>query len=710
MKIKKILERKVRNEFTELNDEAINKILEKRYKGWSNLSKKLLTNKYYLDQESNSKKSILDLMIETNENFMQIMNHEEYHFQDMIDELNSKKDMTSLNYDIVDELATSPATKRGIYQSLKVVEEIVKYMGYEPQNIIIEMAKGEEQSGRKSDKKKYIENLYDKCKKDIEDYQKLKNELNKYQKIDNQKLFLYFIQEGKSLYSGKSLNIEDLDSYEIDHIVPRTLVKDDSIDNKALVLRKENQIKAANLVLPREFRTEANILWWKKLKKCNLISSKKLYNLTRSHYEEKDIEGFINRQLVETRQITKHVANILKNLHKDTLITSLNANVSHNYREKYELFKFRDLNDYHHAHDAYLAAVLGLFKNRYLRKINYDEVKEFNQKSIESKEYKNLKYGYFINSFSFPVYDKKTGEVLFDTEELNKKIENTLYQNDILVSKKVEFRTGEFYNQTKSKKGNKGVGLKNNLDTKLYGSYTSLNPSYACVVKYQKKNKIEQRMIGIPIYIDQKENTNSGKKEEYIRQLLALNKNDNYEIIKDRIPFNTILNWGGQFCSLVGATDKVEVCNAKEFHIAKEYLKKWKYTLNKILNQKNIPKIKNEKDEWIPILTQEEYNRQVDDILEYIIKKIETEYVLYQNLISELKSNLYPLNELEISKKETVIMELFKLLKFNSTNANLKELNEKMSSNFGKKNGRIINHATILNNSVTGIYRSTDEF
>ena len=49
----------------------------------------------------------------------------------------------------------------------------------------------------------------------------------------------------------------------------------------------------------------------------------------REKYNEEDLNGFINRQLVETRQITKHVANILKNLHKDTNIIYLKADLSH---------------------------------------------------------------------------------------------------------------------------------------------------------------------------------------------------------------------------------------------------------------------------------------------------------------------------------------------------------------------------------------------
>lgn len=247
---KDILEQKVRKNYPELNDSKIKSILNKKYKGWGSLSSKLLNTKYYIDKKSNTKKSILDLMYETKENFMQIINNDEYNFQQMINEINNtNNDIEKLSYKVVEPLATSPANKRGIYQALKIVDEIVNYIGYEPESIAIEMARNEDKKERKDNKKKYIENLYKKSKDEIENYNKLQKELNQ-EEINSQKMFLYFIQEGKCLYSGKTLNIEDLDSYEIDHIIPRTLIKDDSIDNKALVYRECNQNKAASYVLP----------------------------------------------------------------------------------------------------------------------------------------------------------------------------------------------------------------------------------------------------------------------------------------------------------------------------------------------------------------------------------------------------------------------------------------------------------------------------
>ena len=698
---KDILKSKIEKIYPNLNNIQVNKIISKKYTGWSNLSKKLLTEISYKDKVTGIHKTIMDLMWETNENFIQIIFNKEYNFQKKIDKLNTIKNVQKINYSLVENLITSPSTKRGIYQALKVVEEIVNYMGYPPANITIEMARNEEAKRRKDTRKEYLKKIYMENKKNIDNYNYLANKLETTEKIDTEKLFLYFIQLGKSMYSGEPLNINDLNSYEVDHIIPRTLIKDDSLDNKVLVLKEENQSKAANFIVPNQYRTNQMINWWKHLKNLNLISTKKFNNLCRSYYSEKDIEGFINRQLVETRQITKHVANILNNFYNDTNIIYLHANLSSTYREKYELFKYRELNDYHHAHDAYLASVIGIYQKYYLKKsTDFEKLRELNKRLYNNQKYNELKYGYVINSIDNEVstFNEKTGEIIFDADYFNTTIKNTLYQNDILISKKVEIKTGEFYQETKLKKGNEGVPLKTNLDKNLYGSYTRLNPSYAIIVKYSKNNIIEQRMIGIPIYITAKKNEVLLK--EYIFNKLKSDDINSIKIIRNKIPFYSVLNWKGQICSLVGATDKVEICNAIEFQIDKTNQIKWKYTLNRLFNNKT-KGIENAL-----------YNEQLNELFNYIINKIEKEYKLYCNLLPVLKSyiNTNTLNDISINNKEKIILELFKLLKFNSSCANLKTLDSQASSAFGKKNKKIISNATIIYKSVTGLKERKYEF
>lgn len=56
------------------------------------------------------------------------------------------------------------------------------------------------------------------------------------------KLFLYYSQMGRCMYSGDAIDLDELftNRYDIDHIYPQSKVMDDSIDNRVLVKRDLN--------------------------------------------------------------------------------------------------------------------------------------------------------------------------------------------------------------------------------------------------------------------------------------------------------------------------------------------------------------------------------------------------------------------------------------------------------------------------------------
>ena len=148
------------------------------------------------------------------------------------------------------------------------------------------------------------------------------------------------------MYSGKPLDINKLEFYEIDHIIPQSYIKDNSLDNKVLVLREENQRKKDNLLLV-DIIINNMMEWWKSLLEKGLITQNKYFKLTKRKMLETDSEKekFIHRQLVETRQITKHVTNLLIKTYKDTDIYALRSELTTSFREKYKIYKNRNVNN-----------------------------------------------------------------------------------------------------------------------------------------------------------------------------------------------------------------------------------------------------------------------------------------------------------------------------------------------------------------------------
>lgn len=686
---KRILKQKVEEKYN-LSNTAIERICNLKYKGWGRLSKKLLLETYGVNKNTGEAHTIMELLEETDMNFQQILFNKDYNFQEIIKEKNNTKQVTKINYDLVKDLVTSPANKRAIYQCLKIIDELVDYIGYNPNNIFLEMAREDGTKKRTDNRKKQLEKIYEKYKDEIDNYEKLSKELKT---IDNneitKKVFLYFIQNGKSLYSPKKLDFDLIlskkDNYQIDHIIPRTLTTDNSLDNLALVLHDENQNKSSNFVLPEEYRTSEMIKWWNHLKKVGLLTTKKYNNLCRTSFSQEAIEGFINRQLVETRQICINVANIIDTyLNKDkkkTKIVYLKAGISSAYRDKYELFKYRGLNDYHHAHDAYLAAVLGLYKNSYFKyPDDFSAIKSINKRLYDVGKFKEAKFGYFLNSLDEEYSKFYNIDKNFDLKEYNTTIIKTLHQNDISVTRKTFVKNdGELFNQNPCPKEEAKVPIKKNMDIK-YGGYTSLKPGYFVLVNYKKGNKF----IGIPLYYK-----NAIDKDKYIRSELKLKENETYTIKKDNIPFDTKLCWKNQCFYIKGYSSGLELVNATQISFDSKSYDNYKYLLNYIFNGK-------------VTLSDSEKNK-IDKLSDYIFTKALSYYPIYKEKLLKLQEKYKTLSD--FNNKCTFIKQVFNMTCTNSPGANFKQFG--LVDRMQRLNGQNPkDNCYIIYESPTGIYKT----
>ena len=356
---------------TFLDEKMIKELSRKKYTGWGRLSQKLIQG--IRDQRTG--KTILDFLKEDdaspkniNRNLMQLINDDVLSFKKIIQKEQMINDEQAIK-DIVQDLAGSPAIKKGILQSIKIVDELVGIMGYPPKNIVVEMARENQTTGQGRNNSKPRLKTLEEAIKNLGSDLLTKNPVdNKGLQID--RVYLYYLQNGKDMYTGKELDLQNLSSYDIDHIIPQSFIVDNSIDNRVLVSSAGNRGKSDNV--PDEAVVEKMEGFWKELLKSRLITQRKFDNLTkalRGGLTEDDKANFIQRQLVETRQITKHVAQILDgrfNVKKDTndkvirdvnIITLKSALVSQ-FRRQFDIHKVREINDYHHGHDAYLNGVV----------------------------------------------------------------------------------------------------------------------------------------------------------------------------------------------------------------------------------------------------------------------------------------------------------------------------------------------------------------
>lgn len=107
--------------------------------------------------------------------------------------------------------------------------------------------------------------------------------------------------------------------------------------------------------------------FWHMLLEKELISKEKYNRLTRTiPLSDAEKAAFIGRQLVETRQSTKACAELLSKAYPQTRIVYTKAGNASRFRQYGGFIKVRDMNDYHHAKDAYLNIVVGnVFSTRF---------------------------------------------------------------------------------------------------------------------------------------------------------------------------------------------------------------------------------------------------------------------------------------------------------------------------------------------------------
>lgn len=383
---KSILKDKIEDNFDFITEDELERILKLDYQGWGRLSKKALT----IDSQG---ESIIDLLRYDDYNFMEAYTSVKHDFEQIFKEENRSNSATKkIKYEDIAELKCSPALRKSIWSSIKIVEELVSIFG-EPENIILEFAREEGEKKRtKPWEDKWKEIVKDNLLVKQEEFKPMFDEIKAYgdDNLDYkmEKLRLYLMQGGKCLYTLEKINLKSLMQhetsgggyYEIDHILPRNFVKDDSFNNKALVVKKANQRKSGeNMPLKLDMnktRKGALIHYWDKLVENGMMSSSKKFRLMKEEFTEMDKERFIARQLVETRQISVHVRNLLEERfntenNKKVQIEVLKAGMISEVRRKLNIPKIRNLNDNHHAVDALLTAgtfnfgerlVPGLFK------------------------------------------------------------------------------------------------------------------------------------------------------------------------------------------------------------------------------------------------------------------------------------------------------------------------------------------------------------
>ena len=673
-----------------LGDEDVQYICRLKYTDWGRLSQTFLTEIFSADPDEGTGEahSIMDMLRNTDCNLMQLLSDQYDFFQNAEAHRRELFGSGQTMTEMLNDLYIAPAVRRSIRQTIRIVDEIVDIRKSVPEKIFIEMARGsaQEMKGKRTEsRKEKLLVLYAACR---EESASLLPQLEREdeERLRSDKLYLYYTQFGKCMYSGEPIDLDALMSgqgFDIDHIFPRSRIKDNSLDNRVVVKNTLNREKTNDYPIKSDIRNTMRP-FWQLLKSRGMISEKKYDRLTRaSELTDEELSSFIARQLVETQQSTKALTSILRKTYGDKtrIVFSKAGNVS-DFRHDFDLLKCREVNDLHHAKDAYLNIVVGnvyctRFTDRFFA-------------NIRSENYSlNRVFDYNIPG-------------AWTVGETIKTVRRYMEKNNPIITRMPWEVKGQLYDLQLMKAGKGQLERKQGLPVERYGGYNKLTGSYYFVAEHTLK-KIRVRTIE-PVYL-YREAAYRKDPVDYCKTVLHL---QDPIIVCKEIRADSLLEIGGSRLYISGRTGDYYVCeHAYQLAVDKTtelYIRQLqKYTERCAARRTELPITP-----YDGII--EEQNLQLYDLL---VNKMEAN--VYRDLLGNMKQDLVNSREAFCRKtpaqQARLLLEILKAFRCNAQNANLKELCGKGTVGRITISKRIsgCGKAALVHQSVTGLYEVRED-
>lgn len=525
------------------------------FKDFGRLSKKLLTDTLGTDRRTGEVCSIMDLLWNTNKNFNEIIFDTTYDFLSLIDKENDGE-TKEVTYADVENLYVSPAVRRGIWQSLQMIDEYVNALGKNPDKIFVEVTREDRhEKVQYAPRKKQLLEKYE----NVPGIDNLVAELQKDEYTDarlrQDRLYLYFRQLGRCMYTGKEIDLDDLlhgngAMYNIDHIKPYSVFQDDSLDNKVLVLRTKNEEKGNIYPLPEGFTNQQDN--WKKLHTYKLISDKTYnYLMRREPLSSEEKQEFVNRQKTVTDQTAKAVIELLKRKYPKTqLVYSKASNVNY-FKQKFDLHKCRETNNLHHARDAYLNVVVGnVFSTLLASPATWFD----NEWHVSNRK----------------LFEKPVANAW--AEDSIKTVKKVFERHTMCVTRYATTNKSQFYDETVYSGDSsitaprKGKGPLANTDR--YGGYKTQKTAYLTIVEWQGKKGKVRTIEAVPVLVDYQSKNDPDRLLKYFHDDIGL---ADAKILVPKIKTKQLLCYNGSYVYVAGITgNQILLHNATELFLDKQ--------------------------------------------------------------------------------------------------------------------------------------------
>ena len=222
--------------------------------------------------------------------------------------------------------------------------------------------------------------------------------------------------------------------------------------------------------------------FWSMLHDKKMIGDKKYDRLKRNtELTDDELAAFVQRQLTETQQSTKALAQLLQEIYPEAEIVYSKAGIVSEFRQEFGLLKCREVNDLHHAKDAYLNIVVGnVYKTKFtdrfflnIRKENYSLKKVFD--------------------WDTPGAWKADGTSIATVKKY-------MAKNNPIITRMPREEKGLLFKQPIMPAGLGQLPLKAGKPIEKYGGYNKLTGSYYCVVEHTEKKKRVRSIETVLLY------------------------------------------------------------------------------------------------------------------------------------------------------------------------------------------------------------------
>lgn len=568
---KERLEKRIRAKYGKfLSEEEIKKLKSLNSSRWSRVSREFLNgivSEKCLD-ENGRPMTLIEAMRKTGKSFSELMS-DAYGFGRAVDRYNAENvPSEAVNYAAIRSMYCSMAVKRAIWRSIELVREIVEIEGAPPERLFLETTSGNARRGQNKFLRK--NELIARYRALGESGKEFLAAIEKTPEVcfNSDRLYLYYLQEGKSAYSGTPIRLKDVfdaDVCDIDHIYPQSKIQEESIDNKVLVFRAENVRKKDVYPLPSSIQSKCGG-FWKECRKVGLMSEVKYARLTRTEpLTDAELTSYIERQFCLPDQHTRSVMYLLQKLLPDTEIVYVRSSNADRFRQDNGLIRMRDLNNLSYAKDAYIDIAVGnVYRAKFKRELEKGDRERLGNYNIRRLFDEDIEG-------EWKVSDRQT-------------VLQTVVKNNARVVRMTEQGKGALFNATIKKAGaNKNlIPLKGNgafFDTSKYGGYDSETTAYFMLVRSNDKRGGKRLSLeAFPLWQEKLGSNSVEDKIRYCEEKAGLNE---AEILIPQIKINTLFQFGGSYAYLRGRSgNRLLWCNANEPFLEQESLAALKPAVN----------------------------------------------------------------------------------------------------------------------------------